>query len=36
MCIKGKDFLSDATFSFVSLVNSVLGKAPKHPEERTF
>lgn len=27
---------SDATFSFVFLVNSVLGKAPKYPEERTF
>lgn len=36
MCIKGKDFYSDATFSFVFLVSSVLGKAPKHPEERTF
>lgn len=36
MCIKGEDFFRDATFSFGFLGNSCLGKAPKHPEERTF
>lgn len=36
MCIKGEDFFRDATFSFGFLGSSCLGKAPKHPEERTF
>lgn len=36
LCIKGKDFFRDATFSFGFLGNCCLGKAPKHPEERTF
>lgn len=34
MCFKGKDIFSDATFSFVFLVSCVLGKAPKHPEQK--
>lgn len=29
-------FFRDATFSFGFLGNCCLGKAPKHPEERTF